>query len=145
MPLRILRCLVVVLAAALGACAGQRDMIESSRAPTSYKADIVAFLRTYLNDPTNVRDAAASQPALQRFDGGQRYAVCVRFNARKSDGTYAGVIETAAIFNVSGKLDRFFDLTPDETAPDAAIRAQLRESCKTVAYQPFPELEHMTR
>jgi len=141
---RLPRCSVIVLVAVLSACAGERDLREDNRTPVNYKADILAFLRTYLNDPTNVREAAVSQPALQRVGGIERYTVCVRFNARKTDGKYAGLIDTAAIYN-GGKLYSFVDLTPDETAPDAAVRAQLRDLCKTAAYQPFPELEHLTR
>jgi hypothetical protein len=144
MPLRPLRCSVIVFAAALSACAGQREVVEDNRVPANYKGDIVAFLRTYLNDPTNVREAAVGQPSLQRVAGATRYTVCVRFNARGSDGKYAGPLDTAALFD-AGRLYSFINLTPDETASDAAIRAQLRDVCKAAAYQPFPELEHMTR
>jgi hypothetical protein len=144
MAVRPLACLVVVLATGIAGCAGQRDLFQDNRVPSNYKADILAFLKTYLNDPTNVRDAALTQPVVQRVGPGERYIVCVRFNARKSDGKYGGLLGTAAIFN-SGRLDRFIDLTPDETAPDAAIREQLGEVCKTAVYQPFPELEQLTR
>ena len=145
MTSRLLRCTVLVLAAGIAACAGQRDLFERNRPPADYKSDILAFLRTYLNDPTNVREASVSQPALQRFGGSERYLACVRFNARRTDGRYAGLLNTAAVFNTSGKLDRFIDLTPDETAADAAQRVQLGDVCKTAAYQPFPELERLTR
>jgi len=33
--------------------------------PDNYKADILAFLRTYLNDPAQIRSAAISEPALK--------------------------------------------------------------------------------
>lgn len=145
MTFRPLRWIVLVLAAGLAACAGQRNPFERNTAPADYKSDILSFLRTYLNDPTNVREAGLTQPTLQRVGREQRYAVCVRFNARRSDGRYAGVLDTAAVFNTSGKLDRFIDLTPDETAADAAIRDELRGVCKAAAYQPFPELERLTR
>ena len=145
MTLRPLSCMALILAAALAACAGQRNPFERSPTPpTNYKADILSFLRTYLNDPTNVREAAVAQPSLQRVESEPRYVVCVRFNARKSDGKYAGLLNTAAVFN-EGKLNRFIDLTPDETAADAALRVQLAEVCKTAAYQPFPEMERLTR
>ncbi|MPZ57996.1 MAG: hypothetical protein GEU91_16180 [Rhizobiales bacterium] len=145
MVLRPLRWATLILAAGIAACAGQRDPFERNSAPANYKADILAFLRTYLNDPTNLREAAVTPPSLQRVGRDERYAACVRFNARRSDGKYAGLLDTAAVFNTSGKLDRFIDLTPDETAADAAIREQLRDVCKTAAYQPFPELERLTR
>ncbi len=101
--------------------------------PQGYRQDLIAYLRTYLNDPTRIRDAAVSAPALKDFGQGQRFMTCVRFNARKSDGTYAGSKEGVAVY-VSGKLDRFFD-TP----------AAAREICKDAAYAPFPELEALKR
>lgn len=144
MSLRPLRCLILILAAALSACATRSDLDEDNRVPTNYKAEITAYLRTYLNDPTDLRDAAVAQPLLVSFGPGQRYVVCLRFNAKNSDGKYAGVLDTAAVFN-GGRLYRFLDLTPDETASDAALRAQVREGCKAATYQPFPELQHLTR
>jgi hypothetical protein len=144
---RLLRCATLLLAAGLAGCAGagQPNPFERNVPPTDYKADILAFLRTYLNDPTNVREASVTQPTLQRLGRDERYVACVRFNARKSDRRYAGLLNTAAVFNTSGKLDRFIDLTPDETAADAALRESLGATCKTAAYQPFPELERLTR
>lgn len=146
MDLRLFRCATILLIAGLSACAGgQRSPFESAKAPANYRSDILAFLRTYLNDPTNVREAAVAPPSLQSVEGDQRYIACVRFNARRLDGRYAGLLNTAAIFDSSGKLTRFLDLTPDPTAPDAAARARLSEVCRTAAYEPFPELERLTR
>jgi hypothetical protein len=102
-------------------------------APQNYRSDLIAFLRTYLNDPTNVRGAAVSTPQLKDIGSGQRYIACVRFNARDMDRKYTGMKEGAAIF-VSGKLDQFAD-TPRQT----------KELCKDVSYAPFPELEKLTR
>jgi hypothetical protein len=82
---------------------------------------------------------------LQKVDGDQRYIACVRFNARRLDGRYAGLLNTAAIFDNSGKLTRFLDLTADPTAADNAVRTQLSDVCRTAAYEPFPELESLTR
>ena len=76
--------------------------------PTNYKNDLLAFLRTYLNDPTHVRNAGVTQPTLMKAGPGDRYVVCVRYNARDTNGKYTGVKEGAAIY-VSGKLDRFVD------------------------------------
>src|ERR1700681_1373362 len=74
--------------------------------PQNYKADLMAFMRTYLNDPSRVRGAAVSQPQRKQVGPGERYVTCVRYNARKSDGSYAGSKDGAATY-VSGKLDRF--------------------------------------
>lgn len=142
MIFRLLACAALL---GVSACASQGDLSERSQAPTSYRNDIVAFLRTYLNDPTNVREAAVAPPSLQRVGSENRYVACVRFNARRLNGRYGGLLNTAAVFNTTGRLDRFIDLTPDETAPDAAVRNQLREGCMAAAYQPFPELEGLTR
>jgi len=101
--------------------------------PQGYRQDLIAYMRTYLNDPSGVRGASVSPPALKDFGEGQRFMTCVRFNARNGDGKYNGAKEGVAVF-VSGKLDRFFD-TPRE----------VRELCKNAAYVPFPELEALKR
>jgi len=145
MDRRLLRCATLALIIGLSACASQRSPFESTQAPRNYRSDILAFLRTYLNDPTNVREAAVAEPSLQTVEGDQRYIACVRFNARRLDGRYAGLLTTAAIFDNSGKLTRFIDLTPDPAAPDAAVRTRLGDVCRTAPYQPFPELERLTR
>ena len=103
--------------------------------PQNYRQDLLAFMRTYLNDPAHVRDAAVSQPQLRYIGPGDRYVACVRFNARNTDGKYMGSKEGAATF-VSGKLERFFD-TPKELRE--------RELCKEATFAPFPELERLAR
>jgi hypothetical protein len=100
--------------------------------PQNYKADLMAYMRTYLNDPTHVRGAAVSQPQLRTVGPGERYVACVRYDARV-DGKYAGSKDGAATY-VSGKLDRYLD------AP-----IEVRELCKDAAYAPFPELGTLTR
>jgi hypothetical protein len=100
--------------------------------PQNYKQDLLAFLRTYLNDPSHIRAASVSQPQLKTVGPGQRYVACVRYNARNSEGKYAGSADGAAVY-VSGKLDRFLD------------GKQAQPYCKDAAYAPFPELERLTR
>ena len=101
--------------------------------PQNYKNDLIAFLRTYINDPTHIRGAAVSQPQIKNVGPGDRYIACVRYDARKSSGQYAGSKDGVATF-VSGKLDRYFDTPKD-----------VHELCKDTAYEPFPELEKLTR
>ena len=101
--------------------------------PQNYKDDLLAFLRTYLNDPTHIRDAAVSQPQLKTVDPGERYVACVRYNARNSDGKYTGSKDSAVVYRL-GKLDQFFD------NPKIA-----KDFCKDAAYAPFPELQRLTR
>jgi hypothetical protein len=100
--------------------------------PQNYKTDLMAFLRTYLNDPTHIHGATVSQPQLKQVGPGDRYVACVRYNARV-DGKYAGSNDGAATY-VSGKLDRYLD-GPKE----------VKELCKDAVYAPFPELETLTR
>ena len=132
-----MRALVFALTLVLGGCAGLDSMNDQKRiegeintAPVSYKADIVAAMRTYLNDPRNVRDAYVSEPALKGVDGGTRYMSCVRYNARKTGGQYAGSKDSVITFR-SGRLDRIID--------------SAREQCKDAAYVRFPELEQLSR
>jgi hypothetical protein len=101
--------------------------------PKNYRNDLIAFLRTYINDPTHIRGAAVSQPQLKDVGPGERYIACVRYDARKDGGQYAGPKGGAATF-VSGKLDRFLD-----------VPREVQAFCKDAVYAPFPELEKLTR
>lgn len=109
--------------------------------PDGYRRDLLAYMHTYLNDPTHVRGAAVSVPVKKQVGPGERYVACVRFNARNTDGKYTGSKEGAAVY-VSGKLDRFVEATKELNESAAAIARQL---CKDAAYAPFPELEKLTR
>lgn len=128
--------LLPALAIALGGCnsdlqyARARNEAANKTAPVNYRDDIVGFMRTYLNDPTRVRGAFVSEPALRTLELNDRYAACLRYNARKSDGQYAGSKDSLVLFR-DGRLDRVVD--------------NAREQCRDAAYQPFPELERMTR
>lgn len=125
-----------VLALTLTACNSdwmqQRERMEQANSvlPVNYKADIAAFMRTYLNDPTGVRNAFVSAPAERTLEEIKRYTVCVRYMARKSNGQYAPSKDSLILFR-EGRLDRMVD--------------NGREACKDAAYQPFPELEHLSR
>ncbi len=134
--------MAVSVAVALGGCATETGPSTSELKarwdaenvyPQGYRQDLLAFLRTYLNDPSHVRSASVSQPQLKYIGPGDRYVACVRFDARNSDGKYVGSKDGAAIY-VAGKLDRFLDTPKD-----------VRELCKEVAFVPFPELERLTR
>lgn len=134
---------VLAGALALGGCASDdlgpspaelRAQWEAQNVfPQNYKADLLAFLRTYLNDPGQIRDAGVAQPVLIDVGPGKRYVVCVRYNARDNNGRYAGTKVGAASY-VSGKLDRFADTGP-----------RVNAMCKDAAFAPFPELTKLTR
>lgn len=98
--------------------------------PANYRAEILAYQRSYLNDPTGIRGAMISPPALKAVGKStERYVVCVRFDAKNPNGAYSGVRDHLAIFQ-AGKLDQM---------------GVTREQCRDAAYEPFPELERMTR
>lgn len=106
--------------------------------PASYKADLLAFLRSYLNDPTGIRSAGLSVPERKKFGAGERYVACLRYDARQSGGRYAGV-KTAAVIFVSGKLDRMIE------TGESAEGLLVRELCKDANFAPFPEAQRLTR
>jgi len=124
--------------------------------PANYRAEIVAAMHAYLNDPTGVRDAGISEPAIKPVGGLKRYIVCVRYNAKKAAGRrneYSGTRDVAAIF-MAGRFDRFSE-TPREAAHEGsrgASREQANETenasrgpCADAVYAPFPELEKLAR
>jgi len=131
-------CLLLAVATAMGGCtvghllgddSGKADDPRNPR-PVNYKPDIVATLRVYLNNPLEITDASVSEPLLQSIGGYDRYVVCVRLNAKKSDGQFTGAKEYVAVF-VNGRLDRMIDAKP--------------EQCSTAQYQPFPEAQARAR
>ena len=140
-----MRSLTLILALVLGGCAGieamrqaERSDAESNIFPANYKSDITALMRTYLNDPTNVRGAFVTEPAIRPIGGGlNRYSSCLRYNAKKVGGQYAGSKDNLVIFS-HGKLERLVDR--DQRTPES-----IREQCKDSAFVPFPELERLTR
>jgi hypothetical protein len=115
----------------MGTLGGGDDVAQHNIAPPNYKTEILELMRTYLNDPKDVRDAGISQPAVASVPGiGDRYAVCVRYNAKKANGQYAGSKDSLVTF-WDGRLDRITDAD--------------QKLCKDVAYVPFPELQQLTR
>ena len=127
--------LVVALfaAAMVSACASSPPPVMSGEpnvAPVNYKTEILAYMRTYLNDPTGVREAYISEPALISVGGTQRYVSCLRFNAKNSVGKYEGGKDRVVAF-LSGRFDTL-----------ALARG---EQCKDANWQPFPELEKLRR
>ena len=98
--------------------------------PDNYKAEILAAMHAYLNDPSGIRDAAISEPMLKEVGYATRYVVCLRFNGKRDNGNYAGVKQIEAVF-LAGRFQDFVD------AP--------REPCLTATYAAFPELEQLKR
>jgi hypothetical protein len=102
--------------------------------PENYKAEIIAFMRTYLNDPANVRDAFITEPVMKPVGGRNQYAVCLRYNAKNTDGKYMGSKDTLAVFD-RGRFDRMIDQFPKGTP----------HPCTDANYKHFPELEALKR
>jgi hypothetical protein len=120
-------------ALALCGCGHQLNSMSSveygaNEVPSHYKSDILAAMHVYLNDPTGIRDAAVSEPALKEVGGLTRYVACLKFNPKKNATDYAGMKEIAAVF-LAGRFDHFVE-TP-------------KELCAGAAYAPFPELQNL--
>ncbi len=101
--------------------------------PQGYKGDLLAFMRTYLNDPAHIRGAAVSRPERKSVGQGERFVSCVRYRERKDGGVYGTPKDGAATF-VSAKLDRFFDTA-----------LEVKTLCKDAVLEPFPEMEKLSR
>ena len=121
--------LLVVLGAALAACSGSKgslDTVDPNLFPTDYKNQILLTLTQTLGDPTNVKETGITDPMLRPAGKEQRYAVCVRFNARNANRIYTGVKERIAYF-YGGSLNQLVDADQGQ--------------CANAAYKPWPELE----
>ncbi len=103
---------------------------EANIYPANYRADTIAFLKTWLNDTSGIRDALISEPVLKAAGRVERYVLCVRFNAKNSTGKYEGTKDRMVVF-LAGRLDTMVDAKRDE--------------CAGAKYQPFPELERLSR
>ncbi|MBV9630926.1 MAG: hypothetical protein JO230_22725 [Xanthobacteraceae bacterium] len=58
----------MLLMTAFAGCAGHGRSHDDARAnvyPENYKADLLGFLHSYINDANKIRDAAISEPALR--------------------------------------------------------------------------------
>ena len=56
--------------------------------PNNYRAEMLAFMKTYLNNPVGVHEAAMAEPVQRTVGGRLRYVSCLRFTPRESDGSY---------------------------------------------------------
>jgi hypothetical protein len=131
---------ILLLPVALAACAGGDEVrsitytddrgVANQPFPNNYRPELLAFMKTYLNNPAGVRDAVLAEPVQRTVGGRLRYVTCLRFTPRESDGSYRELRERAVLY-VDGRLDRIIE--------------KASEPCAGLAYAPFPELEKMTR
>ncbi len=127
------------LAFSVAACAGVGDESAPYTAnsglavqpyPTNYRAELLAFMRTYLNDPRAVRDAVIAEPAQRTVAGKPRYIACLRYTALgQGDGSNGG--EDRAAIYLDGRMERLVE--------------KAHELCGGAIYAPFPEMEKLTR
>jgi len=125
----------LLAAVALSGCASTDNVSYSSDNseqpyPPNYRTEILAFLRTYLNEPRGVKEAAIAEPVQRKIGGRMRYVACLKYNARETDGSYRGAKERGVLF-IDGRLDRIIEKPED--------------ACAGATYAPFPELEKLTR
>ena len=131
---------ILLLPIVLSACAGGDEGkpitytddrgVADQPFPKNYRAEVLAFMRSYLNNPAGIRDAVVAEP-VQRIIGGRlRYVTCLRFAAKESDGGYREPRERAILF-VDGRLDRLVE--------------NAGEACVGAVYAAFPEMEKLTR
>ena len=135
------RAAILLLPIMLAACAGSDDGREAAFTidagndanqpyPNNYRPELLAFMKTYLNNPVGVHDAMMAEPVQRTVGGRLRYVGCVRYTAKDSSGQYLAPQERGVMF-VDGRLDRAV-----ENAADA---------CAGATYLPFPEMQAMTR
>jgi hypothetical protein len=145
-PLGVL--LIIGLAVPLMGCGSGRSREEREARiniyPDNYRADLLAALHTYVSDPTGIRDAYVSDPTISPIGRQNRYAACVRFNARNSSGRYVGSRDVLAVF-VAGRFDQFIDASTPLGPANEANPTFVKELCGAAEYKRFPELEVMTR
>jgi hypothetical protein len=136
-PMLVLLAAVAAAAALVGCGTDHAREMRDERAsvfPANYRAELVAFMRTYLNDPTNVRDAYIAEPTMKPFGPRDQYVVCVRYNAKNTDGRYMGSKDGMALFD-GGRFDHMIDQFNDKVI----------NRCADADYKRFPELEALKR
>jgi hypothetical protein len=126
----------VLLAAVLGGCdtfasltrSPDPPKLDPSLFPANYRLEVADFMRTYLNNPTKVKDAYIAAPFLKPMDRVPQYITCVRYNPRDTRNQYEGNQTNIAMF-LGGRLVQFVPGNP--------------ETCNGLVYQRFPEIESM--
>lgn len=98
--------------------------------PANYRTELPSFLRTYMNDPRDIREAGLAEPTQRTVQGRQLYVACLRYNAKGPGGAYTGTKERAVVF-VGGRLDRLIE----EGGP----------YCSGATYLAYPDIEKLQR
>lgn len=136
----LLRAAILLLPVVLAACTAGDEVksitftedrgVSNQPFPNNYRVEILAFMKTYLNNPAGVREALMAEPVQRTVGGRLRYVSCLRFATREADGSYREARERAVLY-VDGRLDRVIENVSD--------------ICAGATYAAFPELEKMSR
>lgn len=126
----VVACTLSGLALGLAGCSSAGKPVEENPNifPADYKNEILNTMRSTLEDPTNVRGAFISEPALRPAGKDERYVVCVRSDSRNANRLYTGSKDRIGYF-YAGHLNQLVEAT--------------KEQCGNAAYKPFPELEKL--
>jgi len=123
--------IVLLAAGALGGCITSDGPVGDVGGdavqpfPANYRSEIPQFLRSYLNNPVGLRDAAMAEPVQRPVAGHVRFVSCLRFTPP------SGRPQELAIIHLNGRLDR--------------VAGTAQELCAGVVYAPYPELEKLSR
>jgi hypothetical protein len=134
------RAVILLLPIVLAACAASEESrsisytddrgVANQPYPNNYRTEVLAFMKTYLNNPVGVHNAAMAEPVQRTVGGRLRYVSCLHFVPRESDGSYREMRERAILY-VDGRLDHVVE--------------NASEVCAGAVYASFPELEKLTR
>ena len=125
------RLLLILAALGLAACTSDPAKVEDNVFPTEYKKMVLTIVTNNQSpDPTNIREAAISEPVLRPVENTTRYVLCVRYNPRNEKREYSGITERIVYF-YQGHVTQFVPAG--------------REQCSWAVYKPFPELEKICK
>lgn len=137
--------------------------------PENYKTELLAFLRAYINNPTNIRDAAISDPVLKPVEvmGNGGLDAPVPGSNRGGAGGGAGRGSSGAginPFEEGVSRERYLacvrynakDLDGRYSGPRQGMaiyangrfdsfRERAGAACDQMEFKPFPELESLRR
>src|SRR5262249_50855479 len=105
-PLRIWLLLILATLWIVG-CTSDPAKVEDNPFPTDYKKMVLTIVMNNQSpDPTNIRDAAISEPVVRPVENVTRYVACVRYNPRNEKREYSGITERIIYF-YQGHITQF--------------------------------------
>jgi hypothetical protein len=155
-----------IVAGALSACAGQSHREEQPQNyPENYKTELLQFMHSYINDPTNIRSATIADPTLVSIDiVMERTGVEERPPPRASGPSAAQGQSSGRDYLVEGTRQRYVVCVrynaKDRDGRYTGIKQGMavytggrferfqepaRGLCDQAEFKPFPELEKLSR